>query len=224
MRAATILAGRVRPNVIFDCDGVLVDSEPISNRVLAAMLTEAGLPLTPEESMAAFLGRAWSSNAEIIEARLGRPLAADFRPRYLTAMLAAFELELEPVPGIEAALDAIDNPSCVASSGPHEKMRMTLAHTGLLERFEGRMFSATEVAHGKPAPDLFLHAARQMGWAPADCVVVEDSAAGVEAAVAAGMRVLGYAGRTDPALLARSEVFMRMEELPALLGAQSPPA
>jgi len=212
----------MRPNVIFDCDGVLVDSEPISNRVLAAMLTDEGLPMTPEESTGAFLGRSGSSVAEIIEARLGRPLAADFRPRYIEAMLAAFALELEPVLGVVAALDAIANPCCVASSGPHEKMRMTLAHTGLLARFEGRIFSATEVARGKPAPDLFLHAARQMGWAAADCVVVEDSAAGVEAAVAAGMRVLGYADRTDPALLAGSEVFTTMDELPGLL--QSPPA
>jgi HAD superfamily hydrolase (TIGR01509 family) len=212
----------MRPNVIFDCDGVLVDSEPISNRVLAAMLTDLGLPTTAEESMAAHLGRAWPSVAELIEARLGRPLAEDFRPRYVEGMLAAFERELEPVPGIVEALDAIDNPSCVASSGAHEKMRMTLAHTGLLERFEGRIFSATEVARGKPAPDLFLHAAERMGWAPEDCVVVEDSAAGVEAARAAGMRALGYAGRTDPALLAGSEVFTAMAELPALL--QSPPA
>ncbi len=214
----------MRPNVIFDCDGVLVDSEPISNRVLAAMLTDEGLPMTSEESTGAFLGRSWSSVAEIIEARLGRPLVDDFRPRYIEAMLAAFALELEPVPGVGAALDVIANPCCVASSGSHDKMRMTLAHTGLLERFEGRIFSATEVAHGKPAPDLFLHAARQMGWAAADCVVVEDSAAGVEAAVAARMRVLGYAGRTDPALLEGSELFTRMEELPALLAAQSPPA
>ena len=211
-----------RPNVIFDCDGVLVDSEPISNGVLAGMLTELGLPTTAEESMAAHLGRAWPSVAEIIEERLGRPLDEDFRPRYVEGMLAAFERELEPVPGIAEALDAIDNPSCVASSGTHEKMRMTLAHTGLLERFEGRLFSATEVASGKPAPDLFLYAAERMGWAPADCVVVEDSAAGVEAARAAGMRALGYAGRTDPALLTGSEVFSSMAELPALL--QSPPA
>ncbi len=211
-------------NVIFDCDGVLVDSEPISNGVLAAMLTEAGLPMTAEQSMAVFLGRSWSSAAADIEARLGHPLDTGFRPRYLEAMYAAFERELEPVPGIHAALEAIDSPLCVASSGAHEKMRLTLGRTGLLERFEGRLFSSTEVEHGKPAPDLFLYAAERMGWAPADCVVVEDSAAGVQAALAAGMRVLGYAGRTDPALLAGSVLFTRMEELPALLGAQSPPA
>ena len=214
------------PNVIFDCDGVLVDSEAISNRVLAAMLTDIGLPTTPEESMASFLGRGWRTNADTIEARLGRPLGEDFHVRYHEATFAAFQQELELVPGVAAALDAISNPSCVASSGSHEKLRMTLGHTGLLERFEGRIFSADEVEHSKPAPDLFLHAAECMGWAPADCVVVEDSGAGVKAAHAAGMRVLGYAGRTDPALLAGSAVFSRMEELPALLAAQaqSPPA
>ena len=213
----------MRPNVIFDCDGVLVDSEPISNGVLAAMLTDLGLPTTAEESMAAHLGRAWPSVAEIIEARLGRPLDEDFRPRYVEGMLAAFERELEPVPGIVEALDAIDNPSCVASSGSHEKMRMTLAHTGLLERFEGRAFSAQDVPHPKPAPDLFLHAARSMGARPSRCAVVEDTPTGVRAAVAAGMAVFAFAGavHADREALRQSggRLFDRMSDLPSLLAA-----
>ncbi|HYM56868.1 MAG TPA: HAD family hydrolase [Solirubrobacteraceae bacterium] len=208
-------------NVIFDCDGVLVDSEPISNRVLAEALTGIGLPMTAEESTATFMGRSWASVVEIVEERLGRAVPTDLRARYLDQVFAAFERELRPVPGIAAALDRIALPWCVASSSSHEKMRFTLGHTGLLGRFEGRLFSATEVTHGKPAPDLFLHAAARMGWAPEECAVVEDSPAGVQAALAAGMTALGYAGRTDPALLAGARIFTRMAELPALL---QPPA
>ena len=207
--------------MIFDCDGVLVDSEPIANRLLAEALTDIGLPTTEEESIAAFMGRSWASNVEVIEARLGRPVPADLEARYFDDMHAAFERELEPVPGIAAALDRIALPWCVASSSRPEQIRFALGRTDLLARFEGRLFSATEVTRGKPAPDLFMHAAGRMGWAPEQCAVVEDSAAGVQAALAAGMTALGYAGRTDPALLDGARVFTRMAELPALL---QPPA
>jgi HAD superfamily hydrolase (TIGR01509 family) len=197
-----------------------VDSEPISNRVLAGLLTEIGLPMTPEESIAAFMGRSWGAVSAIAEERLGGPLPAGFRRRYLDAMFAAFAEELRPVPGVVDALDRITLPTCVASSGSHEKMRFTLAHTGLLERFDGRIFSATEVEHGKPAPDLFLHAAACMGWEPGDCAVVEDSPAGVEAGRRAGMTVFGYAGSTDPAALDGSRIFTDMADLPGLLQPQ----
>jgi HAD superfamily hydrolase (TIGR01509 family) len=132
-------------------------------------------------------------------------------------MFAAFETELAPVPGVVQALDAIALESCVASSGPPEKIRWTLGHTGLLDRFEGRIFSATEVEHGKPAPDLFLHAAATMGWEPGDCAVVEDSGAGVQAALAAGMTPFGYAAVTPAAQLEGARVFTAMAELPGLL-------
>jgi HAD superfamily hydrolase (TIGR01509 family) len=216
--------------VIFDCDGVLVDSEPISNRVLAELLTQEGLPMTAEESVEAFMGRAWKTVPAWAEAQ-GAPLPEGFRRRYLDAMFAVFEEELQPVPGVVAALDAISLPNCVASSASIEKMRFTLGHTGLWERFEGRIFSATEVAHGKPAPDLFLHAAASMGWEPAECAVVEDSPAGVEAGLSAGMTVFGYAGATPASWLTQptssagtgngARVFSDMAELPALLQAAS---
>jgi HAD superfamily hydrolase (TIGR01509 family) len=202
--------------VIFDCDGVLVDSEAISNRVLAGLLTEIGLPMTPAQSIEAFMGQSWKRVRAWAEER-GAPLPEGFRRRYLDTMFAAFEQELQPVPGIVAALDAISLPDCVASSASVEKMRFTLGHTGLWDRFEGRIFSATEVEHGKPAPDLFLHAAASMGWEPADCAVVEDSPAGVAAALAAGMTVFGYAGTTPAARLEGARVFTDMAELPALL-------
>ena len=138
-----------------------------------------------------------------------------FDERYVAA-----EAELAPVDGIVEALDRIELPTCVASSGTHEKMRRTLAATGLYERFDGRIFSATEVEHGKPAPDLFLHAARQMGVEPGACAVVEDSPFGVAAAHAAGMTVFAYAGGVMPPdrLQEADAVFEDMRELPTLLG------
>jgi len=206
--------------VVFDCDGVLVDSEEISNRVLAERLSALGVPTTTQESMDRYMGGSLAEVLADVEARLGRPAPEDFISGYRTASYAAFEDELTAVEGIEAALDALgDTPTCVASSGEHDKIRRTLGQTGLLARFEGRVFSATEVERGKPAPDLFLHAAARMGADPRHCAVVEDSPVGVEAALAAGMTVLGYAGRTPAERLARAgvAVFAHMRELPALL-------
>jgi HAD superfamily hydrolase (TIGR01509 family) len=205
--------------VIFDCDGVLVDSEPIANRVLAQALCEIGLETTLESSLRDYMGRSWSACVEIFEARLGRPLPPGFEAGFVARSEAALRAELLPVPGIHEALARIATPTCVASSGRHEKMRVTLGVTGLLERFEGRIFSSSEVARAKPWPDLFLHAAARMGAAPATCAVVEDSPRGVEAGVAAGMRVLGYAARTDAAELSRAgaEPFTDMRLLPDLL-------
>ena len=213
--------------VIFDCDGVLVDSEPVANRVLAEVLTGEGLPTTPEDSMrrtwAARGRRAWrrspsSSAASSTKARSRRATSPGSAPRW--------ETELRAVPGIEEALDRITLPSCVASSGDHERMRFTLGHTGLLPRFEGRIFSATdpEVARGKPAPDLFLHAARAMGFDPATTTVVEDTVPGVTGARAAGMRVLGYAAHSAPEDLAAAgaEPFDDMRRLPELLSPNAP--
>jgi len=210
---------RPTSSVIFDCDGVLVDSERISNRVLAEVLTSIGLPMTTERSREHFLGKAWESNLQTIERLLGAPPPPGLTETYRSARDAALAASLEPVPGIHEALERIDLPSCVASSGDHAKMRLTLGMTGLLERFEGRIFSATEVAHGKPAPDLFLHASARMGFAAQTTAVVEDSPAGVQAGVAAGMRVLAYARESDPAALAAlgGEVFGDMRELPDLL-------
>jgi HAD superfamily hydrolase (TIGR01509 family) len=183
--------------------------------VLAGLLTEIGMPMTPEQSIEAFMGHSWKNVVAWADERGGLP--GDFRRRYLEQMFAAFEEELQPVPNILSALDHISLPNCVASSASIEKMRFTLGHTGLWDRFEGRIFSATEVEHGKPAPDLFLHAAAAMGWEPGETAVVEDSPAGVEAALAAGMTAFGYAGTTPASQLAGARVFTDMAELPALL-------
>lgn len=208
-------------SVIFDCDGVLVDTELISNTVLAGLLTDAGIPTTFEDCMRDFRGRSLESVVAIVRARGGVAPPSDLAPRYYADVEAIFARDLEPVPGVIAALDRIALPSCVASSGPHHKMAVTLRTTGLWERFEGRIFSATEVASGKPAPDLFLHAAARMGFEPASTAVVEDSLPGVQAAVAAGMRALAFARHGDPAELAAAggEPFDDMAALPGLLEA-----
>jgi HAD superfamily hydrolase (TIGR01509 family) len=211
----------VTASVIFDCDGVLVDTELISNRVLARLLTDAGLPTTFEDCMRELRGRSMASVVEIATRRLGAPLPADLPDRYYAEVKAAFAREPQPVPGVAAALGRIALPSCVASSGPHHKMAVTLRSAGLWERFEGRIFSASEVEHGKPAPDLFLHAARRMSFDPAQTAVVEDSVFGIEAARAAGMRALAFARHTDADVLAAAggEPFHDMAELPGLLAA-----
>ena len=205
--------------VIFDCDGVLVDSEPIANRVFTDLLNEIGLRTTLEETMRDYVGRSMASCMAIVGERLGRPVPDDFVDAFRDRTADAFRAELRGVPGIEAALDAITEPTCVASSGEHRKIRLSLGLTGLLPRFEGRVFSAEDVARGKPHPDLFLHAARVMGADPARCAVVEDSPLGVRAGVAAGMTVFGFAARTDAAALAAlgATTFDDMTRLPALL-------
>ena len=206
--------------VIFDCDGVLVDSERITNRVFADMLGELGLAFTLEGMFERFIGRSMAQCLDEIAVLLGRPPPADFTTTYRARTKRALETQLRPVPGIEEALAQITIPWCVASNGAHDKMRLTLGLTGLLPHFEGKLFSVTEVARPKPAPDVFLHAASRSGVAPGDCVVVEDTPTGVEAAVAAGMVVLGYAGLT-PAHRLRAAgahyLFDRMADLPRLL-------
>jgi HAD superfamily hydrolase (TIGR01509 family) len=208
--------------VIFDCDGVLVDSELIANRVLAATITEAGVPMTTEESMRLFMGRRWEDSLSQIERRLGRPLPADFSDVYRDRRDAALHAELQPVEGIAAAIERIPIPRCVASSGPPDKIRFTLGRTGLLDLFEGRIFSAHEVDHGKPSPDVFLYAAERMGAEPKRCAVVEDSLVGVEAGRAAGMTVFGYCGHFDAEAMAAAGArpFAAMERLPGLLAAR----
>ncbi|HEY6709218.1 MAG TPA: HAD family hydrolase [Actinomycetota bacterium] len=206
--------------VIFDCDGVLVDSERIAVRVEAELLAELGWPLSQAEIIERFMGRTTEYMDEAIEAQLGSRLPGDWRDQFQRRYREAFAAELVPVDGVLDALDQIAVPTCVASSGSHDKLRFTLGHTGLYERFEGRIFSGYEVADGKPAPDLFLHAAARMEAGPARCAVVEDSLYGVLAARAAGMRVFGYAGGLTSSDRLEGEatvVFEDMRELPRLL-------
>lgn len=183
--------------VIFDCDGVLVDSEPIANRALGQMVRELGLELTQEEMFRSFVGYSLPHCMRVIEEMLGRPPPEHFLRDLQARTFSAFKTELRAMPGIEEALDRLDLPFCVASSGDHEKMNTTLGITGLLPRFAGRIFSVTQVARGKPAPDVYLFAARQLGAEPSACVVIEDTPPGVEAGVAAGMTVFGFCAHTS---------------------------
>ena len=206
--------------VIFDCDGVLVDSEPLANAVLAAAVVELGLDLDLAEVQRRFIGRSMGFVVESLEQERGQALPEGWLDALQQRTFRAFERELRPVRGVTEALERIPLRRCVASSGAHEKMRLTLGLTGLLETFRGSIFSATEVARGKPHPDLFLHAAERMGTPPERCTVVEDSLPGVQGARAAGMRVLGYVERSDAVALRRAgaQTFDTMADLPALLG------
>lgn len=180
--------------VIFDCDGVLVDSELISCRVHAETLTRYGYPITPDQVAARFLGRSGREARREIEAEIGRRFADDIEANLLDALLRAFAETLQPIPFVTDALDTLGRPFCVASSGTLDRIGVALTHAGLHARFAPHLFSAQQVAHGKPAPDLFLFAAAQMGAAPECCVVIEDSVPGVLGAKAAGMTVLGFHG------------------------------
>ncbi|MDC2955127.1 HAD family phosphatase [Streptomyces gilvifuscus] len=209
--------------VIFDNDGVLVDSEPISNRLLAAYLTELGHPTSYEDSIRDYMGSAMHRVHELVLERTGRALPEDFDDVFHARVFAAFERELKPVAGVGEVLEklAADGvPYCVASSGSHARIRVGHRTTGLDRWFgEDRIFSSEDVGRGKPAPDLFLYAAERMGVAPERCVVVEDSPLGVRAAVAAGMDVYGFTAMTPAAKLAQAtRLFDDMCDLAGLLG------
>jgi HAD superfamily hydrolase (TIGR01509 family) len=211
-------AGSEPALVIFDCDGVLVDSDRISLRIQAERISALGLETSFEDCVRDFLGLGMPRTLEILRGRLGRPLPDGWLDDLEAAVDEAFRRDLRPVPGVGEALDRIALRTCIGSSGSQKKMRLTLGLTGLRERFEGRIFAAEEVERGKPEPDLFLHAANRMGVAPEHCVVVEDSPFGVAAARAAGMRSLGYAALTPAERLSEADtVFVSMAELPRLL-------
>ena len=210
--------------VIFDCDGVLVDSAPLANTCFARALQREGLDWTVEETMRRLMGRSMKSCVEIVERELGRALPGEFVDRLQADTMQAFrDAPLKTIPGVVEAIDAIEAAgiaTCVASSGGLDKMRVTLGIAGLWGRFEGRIFSSSQVPRGKPFPDLFLHAAIEMNEQPFDCTVVEDSLPGVQAARAAGMRALAYVGaaHSDAAALqaAGGRTFDSMPSLPML--------
>ncbi|MEU0957722.1 HAD family hydrolase [Streptomyces niveus] len=209
--------------VIFDNDGVLVDSEPLSNTILAGYLTELGHPTTYEDSLRDYMGSAVHRVHDLVKERTGQRLPDDFDDTLHSRVFAAFERELNPVDGAVEVLEKLaadGRPYCVASSGSHERIRVGHRKTGLDRWFEpGIVFSAQDVGRGKPAPDLFLHAAERMGVSPARCVVVEDSPLGVAAARAAGMDVYAFTAMTPAGKLpGATAYFASMAELPELLG------
>jgi HAD superfamily hydrolase (TIGR01509 family) len=208
--------------IIFDNDGVLVDSEPLANRHLAELLGEYGLEVSWHDCVERYLGNTLTRVRSLVEAELDRAIPADFEDRYRSTVYPMLAEQVEAVPGVAAVLDALDEAgiaTCVASSGLHERIQVTLGRAGLIDRFGDRLFSAEDVGVGKPAPDLFLHAAATVGVAPERCAVVEDAPAGIEAAAAAGMTSFGYTGLTPPRYLtgATGGTFSHMDELSDLL-------
>jgi HAD superfamily hydrolase (TIGR01509 family) len=216
--------------VIFDCDGVLIDSESIGARVHAEALAALGHPYTADDMIRRFVGVSSRDMRRILEDETGAPLPEDYGARTREALVRLYETELRAIPHVAEAIDAIGLRACVASSTSPETLRLSLGLVGLYERFAPNIFSATQVARGKPAPDLFLFAAERMGAPAARCLVVEDSIAGVRAAVAARMIVLGFTGASHcrpghgDVLLREgaSVVFDDMRQLPALVGAHGP--
>lgn len=206
--------------VIFDADGVLVDTEPQSCRIWSSALSEIGLHMTADEVGELFTGLSDADALAFISKLLNKPLPPLFLDTVARRELDLFHRELQPIHGVIDVLNRIKARTCVASSGTYEKLDVTLGTTGLLDRFAGRIFSATDVKRGKPAPDIYLYAARQMGVRPSLCAVIEDSVLGVRAGVAAGMTVFGYAATTDPVALAAAGAltFENMNMLPPLLG------
>jgi len=209
--------------VIFDCDGVLVDSEPIAARLTAEAVSELGWPMSPELAKSEFLGDTFTNIIRRVEEKIGRKVPADWPARSQANLFAALERELTPVRGVRATIDALlahGATLAVASQGSHDKMRLTLGVTDLLPFFEGRIFSAAQVARPKPAPDLFLLAAETLGFAPQQAVVIEDSTRGVKAALAANMRIVGYTASVgrDAIVAAGAEPIDDLAQIPALLG------
>jgi len=210
---------------IFDCDGVLVDSEPVANRILTDALVEYGLALSHTEVAQATTGHSMPQVLAWAEGALGRPLPENFINTTQYQTFQAFRQELRPIPGAASVLDTIAAAGvryCVASSGDHEKIELTLGLTGLLPQLEGRIFSAADVVNGKPAPDLFLQAAKSMNVDSSRCVVIEDSLPGVVAGLEAGMKVYGYAAGSEDRQQSLADagalVFDHLQDLPCLLG------
>lgn len=208
--------------MIFDCDGVLIDSEPIANRVFSEQLAMVGMHMTPEEVWHAFVGNSRDRCIALAGEMRGKPLPEGFAERWDEALHVALDVEARPVEGIPELLRSLPVPCCVASNGEPTHMRRGLTAAGLMPLVEGRLFSAALVEHPKPAPDVYLHAARTMGVSPGACAVVEDTPTGTRAGLAAGMRVFGYVGHplNQRAELERlgAATFTRMAQLPALLG------
>jgi HAD superfamily hydrolase (TIGR01509 family) len=200
--------------VIFDCDGVLVDSEPLAMRILLATIAEAGGSIDPATAYEAFLGRSLASICDLLRRDYGLDLGATALDRMRERLYATIKWELQPMAGIDYALRNLGHALCVASSSQLERIRLSLVATGLSSYFDDNVFSAAMVDYGKPAPDLFLYAARHMQVAPTRCIVVEDSPAGIRAALDAGMNALGFTGGSHARSISHRH---RLEEMGALL-------
>ena len=217
--------------LIFDCDGVLVDSEVIAHQTLLDALIPLGFSMTLEESLRVFAGRSLKDTIAVIEQRLGHAIPDDIMSRARDLLFARFRTDLKPVIGVKDAIDSMSYRRCAASSSSPDRLRLALEVTGLAPLFGDHVYSATQVARGKPAPDLFLFAARMMQADPSRCIVIEDSPLGVEAGRAAGMRVIGFVGASHAtedlaqvlAAAGADRVIRAMRELPSCVEAMKVP-
>jgi HAD superfamily hydrolase (TIGR01509 family) len=217
--------------IIFDCDGVLVDSEPIAHGLLAQMMTDLGHPMSTAESVQKFTGRSLVDTLPLIEDVLGRSIPDQIGQHYSRLLLERLRRDLKPIAGVKKAVAMLRYPRCVASSSSLERIHLSLEVTGLAALFGSNVFSATQVTHGKPAPDLYLFAATKMAVAPKDCVVIEDSSLGVTAGRAAGMKVIGFIGGAHSmgdaarnlASAGAYAIVSSMAELPATVEGVMPP-
>jgi HAD superfamily hydrolase (TIGR01509 family) len=205
--------------IIFDCDGVLVDSEPITCRILVEMAQAIGIDIDIPFVEKHFIGNSWKGNAAILEEKGEKKLPDNFEQEYRQRAKIAFQKEIQPIKGIPKLIKSLKIPFAVASSGPTEKIRLNLGLIGLLDYFEGHIYSCWEIGKWKPNPAIYLHAAQALGFAPSDCLVVEDSLFGVKAGVAGGFRTIGYANEHNAAQLAEAgaEIIHDMEALYAFL-------
>ncbi|MEZ5039462.1 MAG: HAD-IA family hydrolase [Saprospiraceae bacterium] len=208
-----------RKLILFDCDGVLVDSETLSSQIFAEEATKLGWKLTTEEVLHRFAGGKFAAVLAEFEANIQQAIPPDFERHLRQRTYAAFRESLQPIPSIKAVIEQLQHPFCVASNGPRAKIELNLGITGLLPYFEGRIFSAYELNIWKPDPAFYLTVAQQLGYAPEDCLVIEDSLAGLRSAKAAGIEVWVYAKATpDERILAEEvRVFRDMGELPRML-------
>lgn len=208
--------------IIFDCDGVLVDSEEISSRVLVELANSIGADIDMEYSELNFTGKSFDNVFQQIEELAGRKLPKNHERDYRDRTFELFKTELQPIKGIHKLLDETSVPFCVASNGPRDKMLLNLSITKLLDKFENRVFSAYDINRWKPDPELFLHAASKMGFAPKECVVIEDSIAGIKAATSGGFDVFGFAKKHNSKEFETegATVFFEMDNLIALLDKQ----
>ncbi len=205
--------------IIFDCDGILVDSETISARIFQQMAQKLGFDLDFETAVEEFAGASMPQNLKFIENNIDGDLPKDFEKEFRKRTYEAFKTDLKPLPGIHDLVEKVKVPFCVASSGPVEKIRINLNTSKLIDKFEGRIFSSYEIGSWKPEPGIFLHAAKTMGYSPEDCVVIEDSMAGINAAVSGGFKVyaLGNLQKKSTFEQLGASVFYNMKELESLL-------
>ena len=206
--------------IIFDSDGVLVDSEAISAKIFQEMAVELGVDLDYETALDRFAGTSMKENKQFVESHITGALPADFEQEFRERTYKAYRSDLRAVPGIHELIEKLQVPFCVASSGPVEKIRLNLGLVGLLDQFEGKIFSCYDLGSWKPEPEIYVHAAREMGFEPEECAVIEDSDSGVRAAVAGGFPVYVRTGQKKKASFEKlgAVPFQEMKELEELLG------